>query len=69
MLKNAARGADVYAVQTKLKQMGFYNGYVSGIYGVDTDHAINRFQKKNKLAVRNRIHIPEYKKLGFIQFE
>ena len=69
ILKSGTRGADVYAVQAKLKQMGFYNGYVSGIYGVDTDHAINRFQKKNKLAARNRIHIAEYTKLGFIQFE
>ena len=69
MLKSGIRGADVYAVQTRLKQLGFFNGYVSGIYGKDLDYAINNFQKKNKLRVRNMIHLQEYNKLGFIQFE
>ncbi|HAN09640.1 MAG TPA: hypothetical protein DCP90_03390 [Clostridiales bacterium] len=69
LLKSGTRGADVYAVQKQLKELGFYNGYVSGIYGRDTDYAINKFQKKNKMRVHNAIGVTEFKKLGFIQFE
>ena len=68
-LKSGNRGADVYAVQKELKELGFFKGYVSGIYGTDTTYAINKFQKKHKLHVRNAIGMPEYEKLGFIRFE
>ncbi|MBR2877263.1 MAG: spore cortex-lytic enzyme [Clostridia bacterium] len=42
--KIGSRGAEVRKVQTKLRELGFYNGSVDGIYGVGTQRAVRRFQ-------------------------
>jgi len=44
-----ARGQDVQEVQRKLKQWGYYNGNVDGIFGQRTYDAVVRFQRKNGL--------------------
>ncbi|WZL74424.1 spore cortex-lytic enzyme [Clostridiaceae bacterium 35-E11] len=41
----------VKAAQQKLKQWGYYNGRVDGIYGSKTYSAVTRFQRKNGLNV------------------
>lgn len=46
-----SRGAEVRSVQTKLKQWGYYDGAVDGVFGQDTYDAVVRFQRKNGLAV------------------
>lgn len=38
-------GSEVRKVQTKLRQLGFYNGSVDGIYGNATKKAVTAFQK------------------------
>ena len=43
--KIGSRGDEVRRVQTKLKNLGFFNGAVDGIYGVKTQSAVKRFQK------------------------
>lgn len=50
-LKRGSRGDDVTAVQKKLKQWGYYDGAVDGIYGYATERAVRRFQQKNGLTV------------------
>lgn len=40
----------VKTVQTKLKNWGYYNGSVDGIYGSKTKSAVISFQKKNNLV-------------------
>ena len=40
-----SRGDEVRKIQTKLKQLGFFNGTVDGIYGVKTQSAVKKFQK------------------------
>lgn len=43
--KIGSRGEEVRQVQKKLKELGFYNGSVDGIYGVNTQKAVRQFQK------------------------
>lgn len=45
-----SRGAEVTQVQRKLKQWGYYNGAVDGVFGQDTYSAVVRFQRKNGLT-------------------
>lgn len=40
-----SRGDEVRQIQRKLKELGFFNGTVDGIYGVKTQSAVRSFQK------------------------
>lgn len=42
-------GNEVKQIQTKLKQWGYYNGKVDGIFGSKTLSAVKKFQSKNGL--------------------
>lgn len=44
-----SRGQDVRDVQNKLKQWGYYDGSLDGIYGSGTYNAVVKFQRKNGL--------------------
>lgn len=46
-----SRGNTVKTIQQKLKNWGYYNGAVDGIYGAKTVSAVKYFQRKNKLVV------------------
>ena len=48
--KNGSRGEEVKKIQTKLKNWGYYNGSIDGIYGWQTESAVKSFQKKNGLT-------------------
>ena len=43
-------GSEVRQIQTKLKNWGYYNGNVDGIYGSKTVNAVKYFQRKNGLT-------------------
>lgn len=45
-----SRGTQVRRVQQKLKQWGYYDGEVDGVFGQDTYEAVVYFQKKNGLT-------------------
>lgn len=45
-----SRGDEVRQIQTKLKNWGYYNGSVDGIYGSKTVEAVKYFQRKNGLT-------------------
>ncbi|MBR5707957.1 MAG: spore cortex-lytic enzyme [Oscillospiraceae bacterium] len=49
--KQGSTGSTVTQIQTKLKNWGYYNGGVDGIYGSKTVAAVKKFQKTNGLAV------------------
>ncbi len=49
-LKIGSKGAEVRKVQTKLKNWGYYQGTVDGVYGWQTESAVKSFQKKNGLT-------------------
>lgn len=68
-LKPGAIGSDVYAVQSKLHDLGYYNGYVDGKYGDGMKSAVLKYQKENNLYVTPNITSEFYESLGFIPFE
>lgn len=49
--KRGSRGSEVRAIQTRLKNWGYYFGSVDGIYGAQTESAVKKFQKKHGLKV------------------
>lgn len=49
--KWGSRGAGVSQIQTKLKNWGYYDGSVDGIYGSRTVSAVKYFQRKNGLVI------------------
>ena len=49
--KYGSKGEEVKQIQTKLKNWGYYNGSVDGIYGSKTTEAVKYFQRKNGLKV------------------
>ncbi len=49
--QQGSRGETVKTIQRKLKNWGYYNGAVDGIYGAKTKEAVKYFQRKNKLTV------------------
>lgn len=64
LLKYGSRGEQVKTVQTKLKNWGYYNGNVDGIYGWRTAVAVKAFQKKNGLKVDGIVGDATAKALG-----
>jgi len=48
-------GADVLAVQTKLKELGYFKGSLRGNYGPITTAAVKKFQKAKKLTVDGKV--------------
>ena len=49
--KLGSSGSEVRDIQQRLKNWGYYNGAVDGIYGAKTKAAVEAFQKKNGLVV------------------
>ncbi len=47
----ALTNSQIRTVQTKLKNWGYYTGWVDGIFGPKTNSAVRSFQKKNGLVV------------------
>lgn len=50
VLKRGSRGDEVVTLQKKLKQWGYYDGSVDGVFGVGTEKAVQYFQRKNGLT-------------------
>ncbi|MBQ4119647.1 MAG: spore cortex-lytic enzyme [Clostridia bacterium] len=49
--KIGSRGEEVRKIQTALKEKGYFNSKVDGIFGTITKKAVERFQKANGLTV------------------
>jgi len=49
MLKNGVTGSEVEKLQSRLKELGFYNGEVDGQFGNGTKNAVVLFQTQNGL--------------------
>lgn len=63
------RGADVLAVQQRLKQLGYFTGYESGIYEDDLKKALIKFLKDNNLKIDTTITRSVYDAMGLKEFE
>lgn len=66
-LSVGSKGNLVQLVQERLKFARLYNGKVDGIYGVNTEIAVRRFQKNNHLSVTGVVSEYEYRLLGLIE--
>ncbi len=68
-LKPGAIGSDVYAVQKRLQELGYYNGWVDGKFGVGMQSAVSKFQKDKGLPQTKYINARFYNALGMELFE
>ena len=48
--RRGSRGQEVVNIQTRLKKWGYLSGNVDGIYGVKTEEAVKKFQRKHGLT-------------------
>lgn len=64
VLRQGASGGEVKELQRRLKEWGYYNGALDGIYGKGTVAAVKAFQKKNGLTADGVAGIETYKALG-----
>ncbi len=69
VLKPGDRGEDVMEVQRHLKELGYYNGSIDGVYGDNMKSALLRFQKNNDIKITDWITPYMYKKLNIVLFE
>ncbi|MCL1964998.1 MAG: peptidoglycan-binding protein [Firmicutes bacterium] len=51
MMKEKDEGQDVFDLQTRLKELGYYDGEPDGKYGSSTTAAVRGFQRQNSLKV------------------
>ena len=59
-----SRGAQVRQVQRKLKQWGYYDGSVDGVFGQETYDAVVYFQRKNGLTADGVVGTKTLEALG-----
>ena len=64
VLKQGASGGEVKELQRRLKNWGYYNGAVDGVYGKGTVEAVKAFQKKNGLKADGVAGLETFKALG-----
>ena len=55
LYKKGTSGDVVSEIQTRLKNWGYYDGAVDGIYGSRTEAAVRWFQEKNGLSVDGQV--------------
>lgn len=64
VLKKGASGGEVKEVQRRLKNWGYYDGEVDGIFGNATKEAVIKFQRKNGLTADGVVGKATYAALG-----
>lgn len=64
VLRQGSQGGEVKEVQRRLKNWGYYNGSVDGIFGAGTRAAVIAFQKKNGLTADGIVGKATYQALG-----
>ena len=68
-LKPGDRGSDVYEVQRKMKNAGYYLWDLDGVYGDNMKSGVVKFRKDNKLSITHNIDVEFYNKIGMRSFE
>jgi hypothetical protein len=63
------RGADVFEVQRRLKDRGYYNGTIDGIYDEGMKSGVIRFRREKKLRLTHNIDLELYNALEIKAFE
>lgn len=68
-LKPGMRDSDVMEIQKKLKELGYYNADIDGIYGKQMIKAVHKYQTAYNMPVSDIIDKDFIQKLGFIEWE
>lgn len=55
LYKKGSSGATVTEIQTRLKEWGYYDGEVDGVYGSRTEAAVRYFQSSNGLSADGQV--------------
>lgn len=63
------RGSDVYEVQRKLKNAGYYPWNLDGVYQDNMKSQVIKFRKDNRLSITHNIDAEFYNKIGMKSFE
>jgi len=63
------RGTDVVEVQRRLKNLGYYDGSIDGVYGPYLEKALYRFQKDKGLTKSSTIYYNTYEAIGIIMMD
>lgn len=63
------RGADVLAIQCRLRQLGYYKGELDGIYEDELKDALHRFQRGHKLPADNTVDRKTWEAMDFREIE
>lgn len=59
-LSAGTSGSDVISVQSRLRELGYYNGALDGVYGTGTVTAVTAFQKANGLNADGKAGVLTY---------
>ena len=62
--KRGSRGDEVLNIQKRLSSWGYYSGKIDGIYGLETENAVKKFQKKHSLIPDGVAGAATLEKLG-----
>lgn len=62
--RQGSSGSEVRTIQTKLKNWGYFDGAVDGIYGARTEAAVRYFQRENGLETDGIVGPATLKALG-----
>lgn len=68
-LKSGMYGSDVFEIQKRLKELGFFTGLINGKFGLETEMAIQKYCKANKLYIRKNIDVELQIHMGFILYD
>ena len=55
VMQRGSKGSQVVKLQTRLKELGLYNGEIDGKYGPATALAVSKFQQANNLKVDGKV--------------
>ncbi|RAL24035.1 L,D-transpeptidase family protein [Thermoflavimicrobium daqui] len=61
------RGTLVMLVQNRLQAAGLYSGNIDGIFGLNLEDAIKKYQKAEQLLVTGQLQQDEYIHLGIVE--
>jgi peptidoglycan hydrolase-like protein with peptidoglycan-binding domain len=61
---DSLRPGSVRAVQSQLRQLGFYSGGVDGVWGASTESAVERFQQSRGLQPNGQLNPATVSALG-----
>jgi len=64
-LKSGMYGSDVYVIQKRLKEIGFFLAEPNGKFGSETENAVKKYCYANNLYPRTNIDIELQKHMGF----